>query len=206
MLIIFSVCLISILSSCSSEKLKTTTDIKEKTDNAVNAGNCLFNASELDFVEISGEELLERKEVAISTEIMPGKDADLVIKRDNVGQGISMTIISEKKGVDMVSYLGESTDEWCGAKKEFYYQMAAYDFNNDGEKEVIVAGGNKADILEVNVFCIDLNIDFGNNNPQLLAQINGGSKSYVDEKNEICVIDSNNNMSVYSYKCDVGQR
>ena len=36
-------------------------------------------------------------------------------------------------------------------KVSFFYQMAACDINGDGEKEIIIAGGNKKDVLELRV-------------------------------------------------------
>ena len=111
-----------------------------------------------------------------------------------------MIIYAGDKGIDMISNLAKSLDEWCWVKEDFYYQMAAYDFNHDGEKEIIVAGGNKKDTLELYVFRLNPDLDFEKNEPHLLAEINGGYKSYVNEKDEICVIDSNKDISVYSYK------
>ena len=54
--------------------------------------------------------------------------------------------------------------------------------------------------LELYVFRLNPDLDFEKNEPHLLAEINGGYKSYVNEKDEICVIDSNKDISVYSYK------
>lgn len=173
---------------------------KMSKDEKKDIGNYLFNSDKMDIIEISGKDLLKRKEVEISTEIKVGKNVKLVIRRDNTGPGISMIILSGTLGVDMVNDLEKSLDEGCGAKEDFYYQMASYDFNHDGEKEIIVAGGNKKDILELRVFQLNTNLEYDNHNPKLLATINGGYKSYINDKDEICVINSNDDISVYSYK------
>ena len=167
---------------------------------AKDIGDCLFNADKMESIEISGKDVCKGKEVDISTEITAGKKAELVIKRDKNRPSFSMIIYAGDKGIDMISNLAKSLDEWCWVKEHFYYQMAAYDFNHDGEKEIIVAGGNKKDTLELYVFRLNPDLDFEKNEPHLLAEINGGYKSYVNEKDEICVIDSNKDISVYSYK------
>jgi hypothetical protein len=158
-------------------------------------GDYLFNGNKIDTIEISGRDLLKRKNVELSIEMVSGKKAEFYIKRDDVGHAISMIFSSGNLGVDLVYNLEKSVDEWCGAKDNFYYQMASYDFNDDGEKEIIIAGGNKKDILELYVFQFNPELECGTNNPKLLTTINGGCKSYVNDKNDICVINSNDNIS-----------
>ena len=166
-------------------------------------GKYLFNADKMETVEISGKDLLIRKKVETSTETAAGENITLAIERDKYGVGISMIFFFESSGADLVSSLDKSLDEWGGAKEDFYYQIAVYDFDLDGKKEILVAGGNKQDILELCVYQFTPNMNGDRNNPKLLTYhvINGGYKSYVDEKNDICVIDnSGNNVAVYPYK------
>ena len=71
--------------------------------------------------------------------------------------------------------------------------MAACDVNGDGEKEIIIAGGNKKDVLELRVLQVKKNLEFGygeeeEENPQLIKRINGGYKAYLNDKRKICVI------------------
>lgn len=122
----------------------------------------------------------------------------MVIKRDDYGPGFSMDVFWGETGIDLVSYLGEkSIDEWGGALEDFYYELACYDFDNDGEKEIIVAAGNKKDKLELYILRLDHdNPEF--RNAQILKSINSGSKAYVNEKKEICVMDSQGQMTTYS--------
>ena len=92
----------------------------------------------------------------------------------------------------MISNLGESLEEkWAGAKKGFFYQMAACDINGDGEKEIIIAGGNKKDVLELCVLQVKKNLEFGygeEENLQLIKRIDGGCKAYLNDKRKICVV------------------
>ena len=112
----------------------------------------------------------------------------------DVGDGISMKVFSENQSIDLISNLGESLEEkWAGAKKGFFYQMAACDINGDGEKEIIIAGGNKKDVLELCVLQVKKNLELGygeeeEENPQLIKSINGGYKAYLNDKRKICVI------------------
>lgn len=172
-------------------------------------GKYLFNADKMETVEISGDDLLKRRKVEMSIKDTWKKekkweDITLEIKRDKYGLSTSMNFFSDSSGADFLSGLGETLDEWsAGPKKGFYYQLAVYDFNRDGKKEIIVAGGNKQDILELSVFRFNPKQTGGRNNPKSLAYhvIKGGYKSYVNEKKDICVIDnSGNNVAVYPYK------
>lgn len=166
----------------------------------IDVGDYLFNADKMETIEISGKDLLQKKKVELSTEIITGKKIDLAIKLDDYNFGFSLIIYSENVGIDMSSNLEKSVKKGCAPKEDFYYQMASYDFDHDGKKEIIVAGGNKKDTLELCVFQLDLDLDFEKNEPKLFFEINDGYKTYVDEKDEICVIDYNDNISVYSDK------
>ena len=78
-------------------------------------------------------------------------------------------------------------------KVSFFYQMAACDVNGDGEKEIIIAGGNKKDVLELRVLQVKKNLELGfgeeeEENPQLIKSINGDCKAYLNDKRKICVI------------------
>ena len=57
-----------------------------------------------------------------------------------------------------------------------------------GKKEIIMAGGNKKDILELRVYQLNPDLDIFKNEPEKMLEINDGYKSYVNEKDEICVI------------------
>ena len=108
-----------------------------------------------------------------------------------------MDVFFGENGIDLVTYLEKSTDEWSGALEDFYYQLSCYDFDNDGEKEIIVAAGDKKDTLELYILRLDYNNpDF--DNAQILKSINRGSKVYVNEKKEVCVMDSQGQISIYS--------
>ena len=72
---------------------------QEKRDNV---GEYLFNADEMESIEISEKDLHKRKKCEMSTEITEGETLDFVIKREDVGEGISMKVFSEiiRRGVD----------------------------------------------------------------------------------------------------------
>lgn len=197
---LMSVGAMSSLAACENAEnndtyTEKTLSVKDKTD----VGDYLFNADKMETVEISGKDLLQKKKVEMSTEIITGTKIDLAIKRDDYNPGFSLIIYSQNVGIDMSSNLGKSVNDGCIPKEDFYYQMASYDFDHDGKKEIIIAGGNKKDTLELYVFQLDLDLDFEKNEPKKIFEINDGYKSYVNEKDEICVIDYKDDISVYSY-------
>ena len=202
-LLLFTLC------GCNTKVDNRESEIKKSNNVPLAAtGKYLFNADKMETAEISGDDLLNRKKVEMSIEDTwkkekKWKDVTLEIKREKYGVSIAMDFFCDSSGADFYDGLGETLDEWSGAKKGFYYQLAVYDFNNDGNKEIIAAGGNKKDILELSVFQFNPERPGGRNNPKSLAHhvIKGGYKSYVNEKNDICVMDdSGNNVAVYPYK------
>lgn len=197
---LMSVGVMGSLMACENAKnneayTEKTLSVKDKID----VGDYLFNADKMEAVEISGKDLLQKKKVEMSTEIITGTKIDLAIKLDDYNFGFSLIIYSENGGIDMSSNLGESVKGGCTPKEDFCYQMASYDFDHDGKKEIIIAGGNKKDTLELCVFQLDFDLDFDKNEPKKIFEINDGYKAYVNEKDEICVIDYKGSTSVYSY-------
>lgn len=195
-IIILSCIMTFILCGCENRGNEKNLDIATKQY----VGNYLFNTDKGDCIEISGKDLVNHKKVNIST-VEDGRDIELVIKRAEYGPGFDMNVVWGETGIDLVTYLTEkkSVDEWGGALEDFYYELACYDFDNDGEKEIIVAAGNKKDKLELYVLCLDHDTpDF--RNTQILKSINSGSKAYVNEKREICVMDSQGQAVTYSLK------
>ena len=196
-IIFISLICIFLSVGCGGKKTEVKNDMTLSQEKRDNVGKYLFNADEMESIEISGKDLQKRKKCEMSTEITKGETLDFVIKREDVGDGISMKVFSENQSIN----LGESLEEkWAGAKKGFFYQMAACDINGDGEKEIIIAGGNKKDVLELCVLQVKKNLELGygeeeEENPQLIKSINGGYKAYLNDKRKICVIDGKNIVS-----------
>ena len=91
-----------------------------------------------------------------------------------------------------------SLGDGCVFKEDFYYQMCGYDFDGDGVKEIVVAGGNKKDVLELRIFHINPGEEM-KQYPEPVTEINGGMKSYVNAEGGICVQDSETHTTVYAY-------
>lgn len=198
---LMSVGVMGSLTACgNTENSDANTGKKLLVKDKIDVGDYLFNADKMETVEISGKDLLRKKKVELSTEIINGTKIDFAIKLDDYNFGFSLIIYSENGGIDMSSNLEKSVKKGCTPKEDFYYQMASYDFDHDGKKEIIIAGGNKKDTLELCVFQLDFDLDFDKNEPKKIFEINDGYKSYVNEKDEICVIDYKDNISVYSHK------
>lgn len=186
--VIFFICAYGLVLKDGGSKTQTANRKPE-------VGKYLFNANEMDSVEITGKELRERKEVSTLADITADKKMELIIKRDDVGEAISMSVFDNISGVNLVIHLGKDTlDEWCGAKEGFYYQMAAYDFNKDGKREIVVAAGNKKDVLELSVLEVNSKEKLSDKNPSINTEIRKGCKSYVDKNRDICVLNSTNDL------------
>lgn len=122
-IIIFAI--VFMLCGCGNRRNEKNLDIAAEQY----VGNYLFNTDKGDCIEISGEDLLKHKEVNISTAEEDGRDIELVIKRDNYGPGIAMIVFLGENGINLVTYLKQSTDEWVGALEDFYYLLSCYGFS-----------------------------------------------------------------------------
>ncbi len=94
---LMSVGVMGSLMACGNAENNDT--YKEKTlsvKDKIDVGDYLFNTDQGDCIEISGKDLLNHKEVNISTAEEDGRDIELVIKRDNYGPGIAMIVFLEK--------------------------------------------------------------------------------------------------------------
>lgn len=100
------------------QKTEVKNDMTLSQEKLSNVGEYLFNADEMESIEISAKDLHKRKKCEMSTEITEGETLGFVIKREDVGEGISMKVFSENQSIDLISNLGESLEEkWAGAKK-----------------------------------------------------------------------------------------
>ncbi len=125
-------CLLFILCSCDRQIPEIRNSTSQIMDQELEVGNYLFHANEMDSIEISGEDLLNHKKVKKSIVEEDGREIKLVIKREEYGPAFAMDVFFGKVGIDLVTYLKKSTDEWGGVLEDFYYQLSCYDFDNDG--------------------------------------------------------------------------
>lgn len=176
----------------------------------------LFNSDGMKSIEISGEDLINRKEESknnsLSVKLKNGKTLKLVIRRDSVGVGINLNLYFDDYGCNTLDFLGgNSLDEWAGALKGYYYQMVYCDVDQDGEEEIIVAAGNKKDMLEIAVLKIDhqaeqMYVDnkydsFFGGGP--IAEKSGKYKAvYVDEEHKVNFVDQEGKVSTFDVKVE----
>ena len=145
--------------------------------------NQLFYAEGMESISINEKNLTAGKEVNETVQIAEGEN--------------------EISGIDLVSCLGEgfTEDSWPVARSGFDYQMAWYDFNQDGRKELIFAGGDKHTSLACSVFQFEVIEETVNGQleyflePKIILEIQEGVRAYVNDNNEICVVDAENHIS-----------
>lgn len=207
-IIVMGICLL-VLGGCSNQTDKsgqkeevTTTetpgDNQEFEKALPDVGEFLFNADNMESIEISGKDLEERKVVETSVDIGKDKSVTLRIRRDQYGDGFGMLALLKPTGADLVSCLGDSIGDGCAFKEDFHYQMCCYDFDGDGVKEIVVAGGNKKDVLELRIFTVNPDEKI-REFPEPVTEINGGIKAYVNKEGGISVMDSETHTSIYAY-------
>lgn len=169
-------------------------------------GEQLFYVEGMESISINEKELTAGKEVDMTVQTAEGEEIYCMIGREDINPQMELNIMpdeSEIYGIDLVSYLGEGfmEDHYCIARSGFDYQMAWYDFNQDGKKELIFAGGDKHTTLVCSVFQLEVieeSLDgqlIYTLNPRTILEIREGIRAYVNDNNEICVVDAENNIS-----------
>lgn len=170
--------------------------------------NQLFYAEGMESISISERELTARKEVDMTARTAEGKEINCKIGREETNPQMELDIMLRKEGedvgFDLLGYLGEGfrnvLDEYNMPRYGFDYQMAWYDFNQDGKKELIFAGGDKQGILACAVFQLEVTENWLDDlehrkTPRRILEIQESIRAYVNDHNEICVVDGEGHIS-----------
>jgi len=192
--------IICLLSGCSGQESKnqngqapSSGKTNEKQEQS--APEYLFKAKDMDSIQLTGQEILDGKEANMSAKISNDISMDFHLSRDNPN-GTKMYAIYNSKATNLaVNYISPDVFDNDEAISSDYYQMACYDFNKDGIKEVIIACGNKNDKLSLFIFKIVKDSEF------IFYPTNyilGYKDAYVNDSNEICV-PSPNGEKLYKY-------
>lgn len=173
-------------------KDETKDERKEETTEVVH----LFEAKDMDVIELTGQEILDGKKADMSVSISGSINMEFHISRDNPNGCQLLGIYNENAINFAANYLNANVFDNSGeAIPSYTYQISCYDFDKDGMKEVIIACGNKQDVLSINIF--EPYIE----DSSLFSPINyilGYSTAYVNENNEICV-PSASEVKTYQY-------
>lgn len=179
----------------SSEK--QTIDKEDSKKDNKKEQEYLFEAKEMDTIQLTGQEILDGKEANMSVKISEDINMDFHISRDNPN-GTKLYAIYNSQAINLAeNYISPYVFDDDEAIPSYYYQICCYDFNKDGLKEVLIACGNKNDELSIFLF------DVLSYTEQLFSAINyirGFDTANVNGYNEICVPSEK---GVKSYKYDV---
>lgn len=168
--------------------------------------NQLFYAEGMESISINETELTSGTDIDMTVQVTEGTELYCRIGREDLNPQMELNILSVEEseiyGIDLVNYLGERffEDDYPIARSGFDYQMAWYDFNQDGKKELIFAGGDKHTTLICSVFQLEVieeNLDgqlIYLPEPRTILEIQEGVRAYVNDNNEICVVDTENNI------------
>jgi len=144
----------------------------------------LFEAQGMDSIQLTGQEILDGKEVDMSVKIADGIDVDFHISRDTPN-GTKLYATYKSQAVNLaVNYISPDVFDNDEAITTYIYQIACYDFNKDDQKEVVVAAGNNDDQLSIFIFGVDVESQFIYNPENYIL---GYKNAYTNEDNEICV-------------------
>ena len=172
--------------------------------------NQLFYAEGMESISINEKELTAGKKADMTVRVAEEEEIYCMIGREDSNPQMKLTIVpvgeSKSYGIDLVSDLGKGflKDYYPIARSGFDYQMAWYDFNRDGKKELIFAGGDKHTTLVCSVFQLEAREETLGGQlihelvPRTILEIQEGVRgvrAYVNDDNEICVVDTENNIS-----------
>lgn len=180
--------MIFLLAGCGNEKTtdEQTGDASSSKPQTQNVQEHLFEAKDMDSIELSGQDIIDGKEANMSVKISNDINMEFHISRDNPN-GTKLYAIYNSQATNLaVNYISPDVFDNDEAIPSYYYQICCYDFNKDGIKEVVIACGNKSNELSIFVFGVNIDTDF----EFMLYPINtilGDKNAYVNESNEICV-------------------
>lgn len=171
--------------------------------------NQLFYAEGMESISVNEAKLMKGKEVDMTVQTAEEWEIYCRIGREEMNPQMKLQVIpigeSEIAGIDLVDgFLGKGflEDYYPTARSGFDYQMAWYDFHQDGKKELIFAGGDKQETLVCSVFqfeVIEENVDGQSRylEPKTILEIpeGVGVRAYVNDHNEICVVDGEGHIS-----------
>jgi outer membrane murein-binding lipoprotein Lpp len=195
--VLITICL---LAGCTGQENKnenaqvsSSQETTEKQEQS--AQEYLFKAKDMDSIQLTGQEILDGKEADMSVKISDDISMDFHLSRDNPN-GTKMYAIYNSEATNLaVNYISPDVFDNDEAIASDYYQMACYDFNMDGIKEVIIACGNRNDKLSLFIFKVVTDSEF------IFYPTNyilGYKDAYVNDGNEICV-PSPNGEKLYKY-------
>ncbi|HWP52300.1 MAG TPA: hypothetical protein VN626_11460 [Clostridia bacterium] len=155
----------------------------------------LFEAKDIESIQLTGRDILDGKEANMSVKISDAINMDFHISRDSPN-GTQLYAIYNSTAYNLAAnYISPDVFDNDEAIPEYSYQLACYDFDNDGTKEIVVAAGNNDDTLSVFIFYVDVEAPFVCYPENYIL---GYKNSYVNKSNEICV-PSPNGVKVYKY-------
>ncbi|MFZ2538862.1 MAG: hypothetical protein WAX04_08160 [Oscillospiraceae bacterium] len=192
--------IIFLLSGCAAPKDIPENDMASQPQEIAkeqekSAQEYLFEAKDMETIQLAGQEILDGKEADMSVKISDTINMDFHISRDNPN-GTKLYALYNSTAYNLaVNYICPDVFENDEAIAEYSYQLCCYDFNKDGTKEVVVAAGNKDDKLSIFVFRVVVE------SQQLCYPENyilGYKDAYTNDNNEICV-PSPNGVKIYKY-------
>lgn len=171
--------------------------------------NQLFYAEGMESISITERELTAGKEVDMTVQTAEGEDIYCELGREQTNPQMKLIVVVESQnkiqGIDLISDVGEEffMKDFVIPRKGYKYQMAWYDFNQDGKKELIFAGGYNQEIFVCDVFQFESIADdvLAGKWPQKILEIREGVRAYVNDDNEICVVDAENHISKQTVNC-----
>lgn len=200
--IIYLVAVLAIcsLAGCSSQEAAPESSMATSSQQitpkpAQSTQEYLFEAQDMDVIQLTGQEILDGKEADMNVKISDSITVDFHISRDTPN-GTKLYAIYKSQAVNLaVNYISPDVFKDDEAIASYTYQIACYDFSQDGTKELVVAAGNKKDALSIFVFRVDVESEFIY---QPENYILGYKNAYVNENNEICVA-SPKEVKAYKY-------
>ena len=142
-----------------------------------------------DFIYISGEDLLNLNSINKQVQISKNINVSIMLKRGNPN-GLDAYVFEKQMSSYITNLIYDCdeknvciTDEFGFPLERYYYQIAAYDLDNDDKKELIFLAGDKKESLVVCIF------EVIKKNKKTVVKLrdtySGGKYAYIDAQNNI---------------------
>ena len=155
----------------------------------------LFEAKGMESIQLTGQEIIDGKEANMSVKVSDAINMDFHIGLDHPN-GTQLYAIYDSNACNLaVNYTNPEMYDNDEPIPAFSYQICCYDFNHDGKKEIVVAGGNYVDQLFVYVHYVEIDSEYKVYPENYIL---GFKNAYVNDNSEIC-IPSPNGVKTYRY-------
>jgi len=176
------------ITQATTAQIKTTSPQTEELVIAEINQEHLLVGPNLETIELKGQEILDGEEANMTVQISDDIEFDFSISLGHPN-GTNFYVNNNSFVFNLAHdcAYGNVFDEFGFPKSLYRYQIACYDINKDGVKDVIIVCGNGKDELEIVYFDLVYSYFMDDLYYYPSNHLSGKTTAYIDENGKICI-------------------